>query len=162
MTVNGDATYCNTTGYIGHLNCPFDYCIPASSKIQVNLNRRNGADMQCANNHIGILCGQRKHGYSLSIGSSRCIYCSQYWVAEMIGFIAAVFMVGFVLVAVLLLLNLTVASGTINGLILYANIVSSTSEPISFASPQIIVAWLNLEHGFETCFINGLDAYWKT
>ena len=162
VTVNGDATYCNSTVYLGHLNCPFDYCIPGSFKIEVNLDMPNGADVQCANNRIGILCGQCKHGYSLSIGSSHCIYCSQYWVAGMIGFITAVFIVGFILVTVLLLLNLTVASGTISGLILYANIVSSTSEPIHFASPRIVIAWLNLEHGFEICLINGLDAYWKT
>ena len=61
----------------------------------------------------------------------------------------------------LLVLNLTVAVGTINGLIFYANIVGSTSEPLTFALPRVVVSWLNLEPGIDGCFINELDAYWK-
>ena len=80
----------------------------------------------------------------------------------MIGVLLAVSIAGIILVTILLVLNLTVAVGTINGLIFYANIVHSTSEPLTFALPQIVVAWLNLESGFDGCFINGLNAYWRT
>ena len=51
------------------------------------------------------------------------------------------------------------------GLIFYANIVAasksaffSSSEP-SF--PTVFVAWLNLDIGFDVCFIDGLDANTK-
>ena len=27
---------------------------------------------------------------------------------------------------------------------------------------KVFIAWLNLDFGIETCFINGLDAYWKS
>ena len=74
----------------------------------------------------------------------------------------AVLITGIILVTLLLVLNLTVAVGTFNGLIFYANIVGSTSEPLCFALPQFVVMWLNLESGLDVCFINGLDAYWKT
>ena len=77
----------------------------------------------------------------------------------MIGVLLAVSIAGIILVTILLILNLTIAIGTINGLIFYANIVGSTSEPLTFALPQIVVAWLNLESGFDGCFINGLNLH---
>jgi hypothetical protein len=84
----------------------------------------------------------------------------------MIGILFAVSILGpgIILVTSLLVLNLTVVVGTINGLnqIFYANIVGSTSEPLIFALPQFVVAWLNLESGFEGCFVNELNAYWRT
>ena len=75
-------------------------------------------------------------------------------------------MAGIVLVALLLMLNLTVATGTINGIIFYANVINAnTSTFFPFTEPNIItvfVSWLNLEFGFDTCFFKGMDVYWKT
>ena len=67
----------------------------------------------------------------------------------------------------LMLLNLTVSVGTINGLIFYANILRANQ---AFFFPQLAstsflstyIAWLNLDLGIETCLYNGLDAYFKT
>ena len=78
------------------------------------------------------------------------------------------------LVLLLLVLRLTVAAGTINGLVFYANMVGVNSAV--FFQPQIttvpaglianvlrvFIAWLNLNLGIETCFYNGMDAYVKT
>ena len=161
-TSNSTLSFCDSSKYLGHLNCPFNYCISGNSRIEVNLSRSNGADVQCANNRVGILCSQCKHGYSLSVGSSNCIHCSKFWVAQMIGTVLAVLIAGIILVTLLIVLNLTVAVGTINGLVFYANIVGSISEPLKFALPNYVVAWINLDLGFDGCFINGLDAYWKT
>ena len=67
------------------------------------------------------------------------------------------------------ILNLTVSQGTINGLIFYANIVAANrsilfpahyGKLLSFLS--VFISWLNLDLGIETCFIKGLDGYWKT
>ena len=68
------------------------------------------------------------------------------------------------LVALLLALNLTVGVGTLNGLIFYANIVDANSGTFFSASNSVavLIAWLNLEIGFDVCFIKGLDSYWKT
>ena len=70
-----------------------------------------------------------------------------------------------VLVSTILVLNLTVATDTLNGLIFYANIVGSnnitynnTSKPNVFS---VFIAWLNLGLGINTCFYNGLDTYLK-
>ena len=71
------------------------------------------------------------------------------------------------LVAGLVLLNLTVSIGTINGIIFYANIVranTATFFPDKTANTFLswFIAWLNLDIGIETCFYNGLDGYMKT
>ena len=162
-TNNSTVRICDSsTRYLGHLNCPFDHCVSGNSRIEVNLSRSDGADVQCANNRVGLLCSQCKPGYSLSIGSSSCLYCSNTWEARMIGIILAVLITGIVLVSLLLVLNLTVAVGTINGLIFYANVIGSTSKPLTFAKPEFVIAWLNLEPGFNGCFVNGMDGYWKT
>ena len=49
--------------------CPFDYC--KDSKVIKQLS-----DDQCTFNRAGRLCGKCKENYSLAIGSSHCIYCS--------------------------------------------------------------------------------------
>ena len=74
---------------------------------------------------------------------------------------------GIALVVLLIVLNLTVSVGTINGLIFYANIVRANHA--TFFLPNTsksflswFIAWINLDLGIETCFYNGLDAYVKT
>lgn len=61
---------------------------------------------------------------------------------------------------------MTVATGTLNGLIFYANIVKANQDTwLPSNSTNILtifIAWLNLDLGIETCFFDGLDAYWKT
>ena len=69
------------------------------------------------------------------------------------------------------MLDLTVAKGTLNGLIFYVNIiwanesilfpVSETKDTLYYIT-HVFIAWLNLDFGIETCFIRDLDAYGKT
>ena len=49
-----------------HRNCPFDYCKP--EKTSVNLST---PDEQCASNRAGILCGACQPGFSLVLGTSQ-------------------------------------------------------------------------------------------
>ena len=66
----------------------------------------------------------------------------------------------------ILMLNLTVAMGTINGIIFYANIVNANSSAFfPFTEPifiTVFISWLNLEIGMDVCFFEGMDMYWKT
>ena len=157
--------YVNTTdhrGYILHKHCPFDYCHQPTKNISVNLNIENGANELCAFNRSGKLCGSCKDSLSLSLGSSRCRPCSNKWLTVFIVFAIA----GVALVAFLLKLNFTVAVGTSNGLIFYANIFAA-NRAIFFPSDEtkimtVFIAWLNLDFGFETCFYDGMDGYAKT
>ena len=98
-------------------SCPFDYCKPVTDHISFPLNN---SDVQCENNRSGLLCGERKSGYSLALGSSKCLPCSNTYILLLIPFSLA----GIALVFLLLAFKLTVAAGTINGLIFYAIIVA--------------------------------------
>ena len=144
-------------GLIHHPYCPFDYCTTESKYI--NLNNPNE---QCNFNHSGLLCGKCIEGLSLVLGSSQCQMCSNNYLALLIPFALA----GVLLVISLFLLHLTVAAGTLHGLIFYANIVAANHHiflPQSSNNPaSIFIAWLNLDLGIQTCFYNGMDAYAKT
>ena len=152
--------------YLIHPYCPYNYCHDSDAMIKINLSQPNGADAQCASNRSGLICGRCAHGFSLSVGSSRCVTCPKLWPLITVGIIVGSIIGGIALVALLLILNLTVATGTLNGIILYANIVSSNSS--TFIPPTVskfitfFISWLNLEAGFDSCFFEGLDAYWKT
>ena len=144
-------------GFIHHPFCPLDYC--TTEKKYINLN---DPDKQCNVNRSGLLCGKCKEGLSLVLGSSQCKECSNNYLALLIPFAVA----GVLLVILLFLLHLTVAAGTLHGLIFYANIVAANHHiffPQSSNNPAVIfIAWLNLDLGIQTCFYNGMDAYAKT
>ena len=152
--------------YLIHPYCPYNYCHDSDAMIKINLSEPNGADAQCVNNRAGLICGRCARGFSLSVGSSRCVSCPKLWPLITVGIIVGSIIGGIALVALLLILNLTVATGTLNGIIFYANIVSSNSS--TFFPPTVskfvtfFISWLNLEAGFDSCFFEGLDAYWKT
>ena len=155
-----NATFINGTphGFLVHQNCPFDYCKP----YRLNLSLEN-PDCQCAFNRSGILCGSCQENFSQVLGSSNCKPCSNLW---LLLFIPVGALAGIVLVAFLMLLNLTVSVGTINGLIFYANIIK-LSQTVFFPNNNNqflswFIAWVNLDLGLEACFYNGMNAYTRT
>ena len=156
----------NSYNYLLYPHCPFDYCHPPSTRVDVDLNIAIGPDAQCALNRSGLLCGTCQAGLSLSLGSSCCLPCPSHWPVLFVVILVAATLGGIALVAFLLVLNLTVAVGTINGIIFYANVVAAhNSLLLPFSRPNFItvfIAWLNLDIGFNTCFFEGMDAYWKT
>ena len=171
LTRNGHfwVIYLNNTDTTGHYNylihphCPLDYCHSPDSKVQINLNIEKGSDMQCSNNRSGLLCGVCQPGLSPSLGSSQCIVCPKagYFVI----FLVALVIAGIALVALLLILNLTVAVGTLNGLIFYANIINANNSTFLPSSStkflSVFISVLSLDLGIDTCF-EGMDTYWKT
>ena len=139
-----------------HSPCPFDYCI--LKKVNISWNSTN---KQCAFNRTGILCGKCPDGLSLVLGSSKCLHCSNFYLFLVIVFALA----GLMLVTFLIVCNLTVSEGMINGLVFYANVVH-INRSIYFSSTEtnpltVFIAWLNLDLGIEICFYNGMDAYTK-
>jgi hypothetical protein len=157
-------TNLNITGYLVYPNCPFDYCLYTSPPINLNLD--NGADAQCSSNRSSVLCGSCQPGLTLSLGSSRCLQCPSYWPALLVTITIAAIIAGIALVTLLLVLNMTVAVGTLNGLIFYANVVhTNRSTLLPFERISIItifISWLNLEIGFDVCYFPGMDTYIKT
>ena len=152
-------------GLILHPSCPFDYCTSEETYLAVD-----DSDKQCNYNRSGLLCGKCSENLSLALGSSHCLKCSNSYISLLAAFVFA----GIALVLFLLVLRLTVAAGTINGLVFYANIVGVNSavffQPQSTNVPtglmanvfSVFIAWLNLDLGIETCFYSGMDAYVKT
>ena len=155
-----NATFLNETytQVLVHNHCPFDYC--KDGNIQLNMEH---PDEQCALSRSGVLCGSCQQNLSHVLGTSNCKEYSSHFLLLIPVFIAA----GIALVVFLMLLNLTVSVGTINGLIFYANIVRA-NHAIFFPHGtnnqflSIFIAWLNLDLGIETCFHSSLDAYAKT
>jgi hypothetical protein len=145
--------------------CPLDYCKANLSNIIIAGPNDNSL---CNNYREGKLCGKCKEGDSLMLGSNKCGSCSNN---KYIGLLALFAAAGIVLVILLIVLNVTVAQGTLNGLIFYANIVWAYNEIFfpkyddngdGFNFVKMFIAWLNLDFGIKVCFFNGLDAYWKT
>ena len=170
-TINVWISYVNNTnpssrGYLVHQYCPFDYCVPPNMSVPLNLSSENGADSQCALNRTGMLCGACKPGLSLSLGSSKCLECPNYWPAFFVGITVFSIFAGLGLIALLLWLNMTVAVGTLNGLLFYANIVSANRVVLlPYPEPNLItvfISWLNLELGIDVCYIEGMDVYTRT
>ena len=154
----------NRNDTILHDNCPLDYCKPTSFWLQLE-----HPDEQCAYKHSGLLCGRCKSNLSLAIGTSQCLECTNIHLTLLLPFALA----GLMLVLFLIVCNVTVSMGTINGLIFYANIVRvnhaffyKTPTTSALKVPQnvlaVFIAWLNLDLGIETCFFHGMDAYIQT
>lgn len=145
----------NTSGLILHKSgCPFDFC----KHYSINVTLQDPS-VQCDFNRTGILCGACKDGYSLTLGNLHCSTCSNSNISLVIIFALA----GMALVAIIFLLRLTVAVGTCNGLIFYANIIQANYYPffpratINFFT--VFISWLNLDFGIEACFYNGMNIY---
>lgn len=146
--------------------CPLNYCNSTFLKIR-SLPDSLDQDEQCQYNRTGVLCGSCPEGWSLVLGSSECREsCSSVWLLLVLPFALA----GLLLVAVIHFLNLTVTSGTVYGLIFYANIVRDYSmellskhHPIPGLTPilQLFLSWLNLDLGITTCFYGGMEALGK-
>ena len=149
--------YDPSSGLILHPHCPLDYCVARSVEFPLS-----NTSVQCDHNRAGLLCGACKGNYSLVFGTTECKQCTDIYLLLLIPFAV----MGLALVFFLIVCKLTVATGTLSGLLFYANIVGvnrsiflpgGTTNVLS-----VFIAWLNLDFGFETCFYNGMDAYSKT
>ena len=143
----------NSHAYNVSPQCPFDYCLPLSS----NLNLTN-PDSQCQFKRSGVLCGECQQGLSAVFGSSQCKHCSNLYLFIIIPIDIA----GIVLVIVLFTFNLTVTNGIINTLIFYVNIISINHSQFCFNSNSpdcTLLSLMNLDLGIETCFYDGMDGY---
>ena len=129
--------YNQSNGLILHPHCPFDYCV--TKTVNFSLNDTN---IQCAHNRTDLLCGACKEGYSLVLGTSHCRECTNNYIALLILFA----LMGVALVFLLLVCKLTVATGTLSGLVFYANIVGVNRTiflPVESTNTlSVFIAWL--------------------
>ena len=136
--------------------CPLDYCKTDPVNVTLGVNHESA---QCDFNRIGSLCGQCKANHSLALGSLHCLQCGNHYTVLLLPFVLA----GVFLIAMIFLLRMTVAIGTLNGLIFYANVVQANHQAffpratINFCT--YFISWLNLDLGIETCLYDGMDIY---
>ena len=144
-------------GLIHYKTCPRHYC--KTGEVTIILEN---PDTQCDLKRSGLLCGECAINHSLMLGSSRCHICPNTYLALLLPFAAA----GIVLVVFLSILRLTVATGVINSIILYANFVQINRSIFLPTDTRniltVFIAWMNLDLGFETCFYDGMTAYAQT
>ena len=148
-------THNNSYTYHISLHCPFHYCLPHSSYLYLST-----PNTQCQFNRSGLLCGHCR--LSTVFSSPHCQHCSNIYLLLIIPIAIA----GLALVLLLFVLNLTVTDGTINGFILYANIISINTpvfftELNHFTPTYTFISLANLDLGIQTCFYNGMDDYAK-
>ena len=149
--IHGDIVY--------YPDCPYDYCKHTEQRLNLSTAYPSS---QCASNREGLLCGSCPANSSLGLGSSNCLQgCSNVYALLVIPFALA----GIVLVLFLIIADLTISKGCLNGVIFYANIVwlnNNTYLPENCPMVlTIFLAWINLDLGVETCFFKGMDAYTK-
>ena len=138
-----NASYENGTyhGLIIYKACPVEYC--KTKTINIFLDK---PDTQCALNRSGVLCGACVTSHSLMLGSSKCHVCPNTYLALLLPFAAA----GVALVVFLSISRLTVATGMLNSVILYANIVQ-VNRQLFFSNSKygivltVFIAWMNLD-----------------
>ena len=146
------------TGLILYRTCPAEYCTGEQS-VRLTLDT---LDNQCRPKRGGILCGACATNYSLMLGNSKCELCSNRYLSLLLVFAGA----GIILVAFLSVVRLTIATGFLNSIILYSNIVQ-VNRSIFFTESSsnvltVFVAWMNLDLGFQVCFYDRMDAYAQT
>ena len=147
-----------------HSHCPLDYCVSMKNSLQAT-NNSLSQDEQCAFNRTGVLCGSCSVGLSTVLGSSECHSCSNYWLLLHLPFA----LIGILLVIVLTMCNVTIAEGTLSGIIFYCNIIGSNvsiffpRQNIPFLTPSLkmFVSLVNFETGISLCLFDGMDAYTK-
>ena len=140
-------------------HCPPGYC--HLSPHQEFILNNSLSNIYCNDNRTGTLCGKCKANYSSVFGSDVCQkHCSNYYLLT----IPAYAIAGLILVLALFVLRLTVATGTINGVIFYANVMGLVMKILMGEHPQvyikimhIVISLLNLELGFPICFYSEMS-----
>ena len=141
----------------GH-HCPPRYCNESRAHI---LRPNDDLTLSCVNDRTGVLCGTCKYNYSIVFGSDTCHDdCSNLYLLTL----PVYALVGVLLVVVLFALRLTVASGTFNGIIFYANLLGLVMDRLTEGmnhryvnAVHIIVSFLNLNLGFPLCLYKRMD-----
>jgi hypothetical protein len=135
--------------------CPPTYC--HSNLYNIDLSN---TDSLCFGNRTGPLCGLCRDNLSIVFGSAECQECSNAYLVTIFLYAIA----GILLVLLLFVLQMTLTSGTINGLIFYANLVGNNDGYLFGHQTQlnylkIFIALINLELGFPLCFYDGMSEF---
>ena len=148
----------NSTQVVGFASlCPTGYCKKEMQHVNLSITAS-----LCTGQRVGALCGECPDHLSVIFGSADCTRCSNIWLWT----VALYGLAGVALVLFLFILRLTVAAGTVNGLIFYVNVLSTNS--LIFLGHRglrwllVFVSLVNLDLGFPMCFYDGMDSLAKS
>ena len=165
------------------LTCPIGYCnsnytlpyfysgnISSNESFKLSDGITDYHPPLCLYQREGTLCGRCSEGLSVVFGSTECHHCSNAWIAT----IGIYLVTSPLLIYLLYTLRLTLTTGTLNGIIFYAQAANcgltdvlriqyynSSIERLSTLA-IFILNILNLEPGISLCFYNGMTELWKT
>ena len=178
----GIIEYKNKTQFGVSLACPIGYCnsnqtlpyfysgdLSSNQSFKLSDGITNYHPPLCLYQREGTLCGRCSEGLSVVFGSTECQHCSNTWITSIIIYLV----IGPLLIYLLYALKLTLTSGTLNGIIFYAQAAncglldmlkyhyfkSSIDRLSGFAI--FIIRVLNLETNYPRCFYNGMTELWK-
>ena len=134
--------------------CVYDYCEETNL-----INDLSDFSEQCKHDRTGDLCGGCKEGLSRVLGSSACKDCSNTTLLYILLYIAS----GLLIVLAIFVFQISISHGYLNGPILYANILSTFATilfPLNRSrytnAAFVLISFLNLDIGFESCFYDGM------
>ena len=148
--------------------CPPGYCkkCPENDTITHNECRYNQEDPhQCAENRdqSSKICGSCAKGYSVAIGSEKCVSCGGNAKYNIIGIIPAILFVFTIVDLIIIGLDIDLYSNYINGFLYYVQTVT-TLPPSSFTywpPMKFILNLINMNSSGDTipamCFIDGFN-----
>ena len=159
-------------------DCPFEFCkrmayFQSFVLINGSYMLANSANLServpiCFSNREGVLCGSCTESYSVVFGSGDCYKCSNKSLWTILLYTVA----GPLLIYLLYSLRLTLTTGTLNGIIFYAQAANvGVLEVLLLYTDHhhalsrfisIFLSFLNLNLGFPLCFYDGMNELWKT
>ena len=125
---------------------------------------KSGSADICIDSRHDALCGSCIGNYSTVFGSNKCFLCSDWSLFTILFYAAA----GLLIIFLLFSVELTISTGTLNGLIFFANIWNTGFSEILeyqnswFGLSQVYIALLNLGVGYPLCFYDGMKEIEKS
>ena len=138
-------------------DCPRLYCDTPNTEKYVLLNE---SDKQCRHNRTGVLCGQCPNGKSVVYNSCDCKTCTNWGVFLLVPLLIA----GPMLIALICCLNLTISIGSINGFLLYTNVIAINRDVLTTNIGNLDSTPVQqvLELTIGICFYDGMDEFAST
>ena len=136
-------------------SCVLNYCKTDATNV-----RSGEWESQCADgfHRSGLLCGRCKDGYSIQLGTNICAKCTNWYLFLLVLFIA----LGFFVVFVVTLLQVSVAEGFFVSILFYSNIITLYSvyfdKTYKVTGIYFITSFLTFNFGIESCFYDGMDS----
>ena len=131
-----------------------------TSITQKVINGSYSAQCQEGANREGLVCGQCKEEYSLTIAGPKCQICSNWWIIFVVPFFL---LSGLFFIVILVYFRITITGGYINGFIFYENIAFLYTYKIFPSLSYVYPFQMSLVTcGLEICFFNGFNLTHRT